>query len=136
MSGRQLPVRPENRPRCDRATLARTMDRIAAELAEAAHSCAALQWAVSGLLDRAHHPDLKTELRLLQDIDRQQQILTDLAGLISLAAKATPMPECDAAELAHALRLASLRGRLFPGLEADADTGGFPGPGQDDVTWF
>lgn len=112
------------------------LSRIAEELTEAAHTCAALQWAISALLERAHHPDLPAELHMLQDIDRLQQILADLAGLVALAAKAAPSPQMNIEACRRALRLASLRDRLLaePGRRA-ADPCATDG-GDSDITWL
>ena len=111
------------------------------ELSAAAATCDDLQWAVSAVLERAHHPDLPAELQMLQEIDRLQQTLLDIAQLVRTLAKKTDGILLSRQDLASGLKLDSLTARLFdqpPGTETRS------GPSQDtsesqneeDVTWL
>jgi len=131
-SERLTPARIEREP-----DLSRLLIGLAQETTHAAESCAALQWSLSTLLDKVHHPDLGAEIHMLQDIDRVQQTLTDIAAILNALGPdmAGVAVSCD--DLAPIIRLESLRQRLHVaiGLVAPLDTR--PQPIDDDeVTWL
>jgi len=109
---------------------------LARETAQAAESCTVLQWSVSTLLDKVHHPDLGAEIHMLQDIDRMQQTLADVSAILTALSPnlAGVAVCCD--DLAAVIRLESLRQRLqvAVGLTAAADHE-HP-PNDDEVTWL
>ena len=112
---------------------------VASELEHSARSCAEIQWVISGLLERAHHPDLAQELHVLQDIDRIQQTLEDLSRLLSATASPVKGVRAKHASLSRHVKLDSLRTRLFRSLAAaKADQGQDPqdGDDEDDITWL
>ncbi|MEC7760580.1 MAG: hypothetical protein VX874_01550 [Pseudomonadota bacterium] len=87
---------------------------VSSELAEASDDCGKLQHLISSLLDKTDHPDLVAEFHMIQDLDRMNQTLADLSGLVLSIAKAMVIDADNLAELSEGLKLASLRGRLFP----------------------
>lgn len=107
------------------------LDRSASELRDLAQLSLEIQWAISSLLDRAHHPDLKAEIHVLQDIDRLQQTLLDLSKLIDGVNTSPPETPEAAPQLASALTLHSLRKRVF-GDEDDTTKE----TQSNEVTWF
>ncbi|HHB81563.1 MAG TPA: hypothetical protein ENK83_07470 [Aliiroseovarius sp.] len=111
------------------------MTRLAVELQDGAKQLTALQWSISTLLEKVHHPDLAEEIHMLQDIDRIQQNLADVASVIDTAAT-QPSPVMVArAPICAAIHLESLRARLH--LAAPA---GHPGANNDpddaEITWL
>ncbi len=82
-------------------------------LSDNARICTEMQWLISSLLERAHHPDLPAELHMLQDIDRLHQNLVDVASLIAAISHPVKGLDLEAAELSDSLKLDSLRARLF-----------------------
>ncbi len=67
-------------------TMGHLLGRSSEELANSVRACTELQWVISRLLEKSEHPDLVTEMHVLQDIDRLQQTLADLACLLETAA--------------------------------------------------
>lgn len=102
------------------------------ELESLAHLCKEIQWAISALLETAHHPDLTVEIHVLQDIDRMQQTLVDLANLVGETAKMVPAAIVDDLKLKNTIHLESLQRRLFPN-DSKADDLIHQ---IDDITWF
>ncbi len=101
----------------------------AEELSSLAHLSKEIQWAISSLLERAHHPDMSAELHVLQDIDRLQQTLRDLSRLID--AVSVGDPNMTEETLKKELTLDSLKTRLF----SDAPPSNAKIP-PNDITWF
>lgn len=112
--------------------LAETMSSMARELSDAARACAALQWSISTLLEKVHHPDLAQEMHMLQDIDRMNQTLHDLSELSGIISRLTPHLAVPLDDLVAAFRLESLKRRMFPDLP---DLPNRDGDGED-ITWF
>ena len=109
-----------------------TLMATSGELESLAHLCKEIQWAISALLETAHHPDLTVEIHVLQDIDRMQQTLVDLANLVGETAKMVPAAIVDDLKLKNTIHLESLRRRLFPNDSKTDD----PIHQTDDITWF
>ncbi len=111
---------------------------IAGELGQSAKRCAEIQWVISELLERAHHPNLSAELHVLQDIDRIQQTLEDISALLGTMAE--PMKGVAFARdpLTDSVKLDSLRTRLFRMAATGASQAEQPqhGPDKDEITWF
>lgn len=105
------------------------------ELAQSVSSCTQLQWVISRLLEASKHPDLVTEMHVLQDIDRLQQTLADLACLFErLAESGADVPVCsDTAR--NAMRLDSLKERIF-GAPESAEEDGASKCDVSDITWL
>lgn len=128
-----------NNDPADTLDLARTLARLVQELHESASSCSALQWSISSLLDKVHHPDLAEEIHMLQDIDRLQQTIMDIAAVLHVASGIHDRIPLSRDEVGYAIRLESFRSRigLGSGLEHPDARGVF---GQDvddsDVTWL
>ncbi|GKY87700.1 hypothetical protein [Sinisalibacter aestuarii] len=110
--------------------------RLAGELDEAAAGCLTVQAAISTLLDRADHPDLGEDIHMLQDVDRLQQTLRALAGVLALAAAAAPDTPVQRSDIARSTRLASLAERLFPARSAAPARKTGPRPAAPGITWF
>lgn len=118
----------------DSRLLAETMYRIGDELAHSAKTCVALQWSISALLDKVHHPDLGAEMHMLQDIDRLHQTLTDLAFLSQVIAGLSEDFSIPYEPLIAAPKLESLRQRLFVEETPAADASGHDD--ETEITWF
>ena len=106
------------------------------ELAQSVHACTQVQWSISKLLDKVNHPDLAAEMHVLQDVDRLQQTLADLACLLERLATLSPATDLPREALASALRLASLQARVFgecPVQDGEVDLAECS---QTDVTWL
>ncbi len=115
------------------ADLGRILGDLSTEVAHLGERCAAFQWAISALLDKVDHPDLGAEIHMLQDIDRVQQTLTDIAAILGVSHTFATRNPIQNQELWPAIRLESLRQRLglsngVPRTIADTDAA--------DVTWF
>ncbi len=113
--------------------LAEILIRLVGEVDTSAETCAKLQWSISTILEKVHHPDLGAEIHMLQDIDRLQQTLFDIASILRVAAEASPSHPLDEREVNESIRLESLRRRLglsetLPGVE--------PAEDENDITWF
>lgn len=98
----------------DECLVSELLQNMATELSAVASSCGQVQWIISSLLERAHHPDMPAELHMLQDIDRLQQTLEDIASLLEATTGQTGYPVIEKEELSASLKLDSLRTRLFP----------------------
>ncbi|MBT2132617.1 hypothetical protein [Aliiroseovarius lamellibrachiae] len=127
MSGDMKPSMHSDQPAKSTALMAAS-----GELENLAHLCKEIQWAISALLETAHHPDLTVEMHVIQDIDRMQQTLVDLANLVGETAKMVPATMVDDMKLKNAIHLESLRHRLFPN-ERKIDDQLHQ---TDDITWF
>ncbi len=113
--------------------LAEILMRLVGEVDTSAETCAKLQWSISTILEKVHHPDLGAEIHMLQDIDRLQQTLFDIASILRVAAEASPSHPLDEKEVNESIQLESLRRRLglaeiLPGVETTEE--------ENDITWF
>ena len=114
--------------------LGRTLFQVSAEITEAAGHCTALQASISTLLDKLDHPDLGAEIHMLQEVDRLQQTLADIAGLLDVAARAGDGRHIPRDAAGRALRLESLRRRFG---WSGGDDGSDPvGNDPFDVDWL
>ncbi len=115
-------------------SLKRVLEQSSKELVHSVRACTELQWVISRLLDKSQHPDLVAEMRVLQDIDRLQQTLAELACLFETISTNGPGLSCDVSAALGAMRLPSLRERMFAPAhkpsphEVSDDT--------DEVTWL
>jgi len=97
-----------------------------------AEQCGRLQWSISAILDTVDHPDLGAETHMLQDIDRIQQTLHDLAAVLHLAGNHVTGAPLRKEDVDTVIRLESLRQRL--GLSKNpADTAACD---PSDITWL
>jgi hypothetical protein len=113
--------------------LAEILMRLVGEVDTSAETCAKLQWSISTILEKVHHPDLGAEIHMLQDVDRLQQTLFDIASILRVAAEASPSHPLNEQEVNESIRLESLRHRLglsetLPGVSPPED--------ENDITWF
>lgn len=103
------------------------------ELNQLAGQCASLQETISTLLGKVNHPDLGAEIHMLQDVDRVQQTLSDIAGILNATHPASCGISVRREAIGGAILLESLRQRL--GLSNDplvtADD-----PDDTDITWL
>lgn len=106
---------------------------ISRESRRLADQCGAIQWSISAILETIHHPDLGAEIHILQDIDRIQQTLSDMAALLQTIGDQACGPPIGKDRIGSVIRLESLRCRL--GL-SDRHAGDPPPPGASDVTWL
>lgn len=109
------------------------MDDVSFELATLSEKCTLLQWSLSSLLDQVHHPDLGAEIHMLQDVDRIQQTLNDIASILAVTRSAANGIPCHRDQIGKAIRLESLRQRL--GLSR-APTDPDLTPDDTGITWF
>ena len=116
-------------------TIGHLLGRSSEELANSVRACTELQWVISRLLEKSDHPDLVTEMHVLQDIDRLQQTLADLACLLETAACENPDQRFDASSALQAMRLPSLRERMF-GPDPSAPTQNEGRDTSNDITWL
>lgn len=123
-------------PLGDDLTLGPILADISGELTQAAQSCSALQWSISALLEKVNHPDLAAEIHMLQDIDRLQQTLADLASMLQVGATASTETPVSRHDLGSTVKLESLRQRL--GIARGPLPGDFlaPDSDDDDITWL
>ncbi len=131
MGGTALPEN-ENRRREESIGLGRLLADISEETARLAEQCGQLQWSISALLDTLDHPDLGAEIHMLQDVDRIQQTLQDLAAILAMARTGTAGARLIRNDIGSAIRLESLRQRLGLSNASPSD----PGPDASDVTWL
>lgn len=117
-------------------TLSRLLGSSSVELAGSVRACTELQWVISRLLEKSEHPDLVTEMHILQDIDRLQQTLADLACLLEFVAAQGLDIEIDSWAAMGAMRLPSLRQRIFGPTSSDDEGEMVKNETDDDVTWF
>ncbi|MCB1356340.1 MAG: hypothetical protein KDK53_07565 [Maritimibacter sp.] len=82
------------------------------ESSRLAEQCGSIQWSISAMLDLVDHPDLGAEIHMLQDVDRIQQTLADIADILMVAGGHTRGAPVRKAEIGAAIRLESLRQRL------------------------
>ncbi len=87
---------------------------IANELTELSMCCSEIQETLSRVLDLVHHPEVEREFHILQDIDRIQQTLTDLSGLMIALAPHLSDTICDREQFIDQVKLQSLAKKLFP----------------------
>ncbi len=107
------------------------------EIAASARSCTQLQWVMSRLLETAQHPDLAAEMHVLQDIDRLQQTLGDLACLLELISSRALEQPVQKEDFLSSLRLVSLRTRLLnEPAGSDSQQEGLESCEASDVTWL
>lgn len=101
------------------------------ELKELANLSIEIQWAISSLLERAHHPDLSAEMRVLQDIDRLQQTLAELSRLIGAMGDAESTMDASTEVLKSSIKLESLRDRIFAEPHPEISSSK-----SDEITWL
>jgi len=106
------------------------MSRESQNLAE---HCGKIQCSISAMLDVVDHPDLGAEIRVLQDIDRIQQTLADIAAILVVTGEHANGALVLKDEIGSAIRLESLRRRL--GL-CEHLPGDAPAPDACDTTWL
>lgn len=127
------PTRPDDAETGDSVALDALLRAISLESGQMAEQCNILQWTISALLETVNHPDLGAEIHMLQDIDRIQQTLEDVAALLAAASGLSAPSPVAKHMLAPAVRLESLRQRLGlsdgPSLETRTSE-------PDDVTFF
>jgi hypothetical protein len=116
--------------------LGQTLLKLAAEVHGAAAQCRLIQEAFSRLLTELNHPDLRTEIQILQGVDLVQQTLEDISALLQSSAASgfgRDMPHLIGRDI---VRLDSFRQRM--GLDASAPDQESGEPGQPDgpVDWF
>ena len=111
------------------------LQAVSREMISSAKRCTEIQWVISDLLERAHHPNLSAEIHVLQDIDRIQQTLEDLGRLLEVTASPTKGVTLSTAELDRSLKLDSLRARLLADEDKD-DRIGHPNDDGPDITWL
>lgn len=125
------------RPVSERIPLNDLLEGCSSEVASSARSCTELQWVISRLLESANHPDLAAEMHVLQDIDRLQQTLGDLACLLELIGKKVQDQSLEKTDVAASLRLMSLRVRLLNETVAtEAPEEQLESCENSDVTWL
>lgn len=111
------------------------LDALSVEMKSMALACTELQWLISSLLERAHHPDLPSEIHMLQDIDRIQQTLLDMSALTEIISQPTTGLTLATDDLTSCMKLDSLRTRLLsterPPLCDDAFS-----ESPTDITWL
>ncbi len=131
------PKRKETEPQSDQETcqIDDVLLAISGELLESAKRCTEIQWVISDLLERAHHPNLSAEMLVLQDIDRIQQTLQDIARVLHATAEPTEGLSCSQEKLIQNLKLDSLRSRIFHGGN-DSDTDRPSTDESSDITWL
>lgn len=122
---------PMDRSEDAAVSLGETLDKVAGEVSEGAKALSALQWTVSSLLEKLHHPDLAAEVQMLQDIDRLHQTYVDLAAVLEHAARFDPPVLFDPGEMKQVMRLDSLKARMFGEGEDESDA-----CDETDVSWF
>jgi hypothetical protein len=105
------------------------------EIDEIAVGCTALQWSISSLLDKVDHPDLAEEIHMLQDIDRMQQTLVDIAAVLGVVSGPVATVRLPQGEIDAVIKLESLRQRLWdaPAASEQHDEHGNP---MTDITWL
>ena len=123
----------KNKPQ--QISLGQILGKSSAELACSVRDCTELQWVISRLLEKSQHPDLVTEMHVLQDIDRLQQTLADLACLLDTISSEVPELAVDMASAQNAMRLASLRARVFESGDIE-DVPVTESRTANDVTWL
>jgi len=95
--------------------------------------CGMIQWSISAMLEIVDHPDLGAEIHMLQDIDRIQQTLADIAAiLLATGDHANGAPILRDA-IGAAVRLESLRQRLGLSEHLSGDTAAAD---ISDITWL
>lgn len=108
---------------------------LSVEMKAMAQTCTELQWLISTLLERAHHPDLPSEMHMLQDIDRIQQTLIDMAAVVETLSRPTAALSMPTSELASCLKLDSLRARIIVGENQPDNAKEITGQ-PTDITWL
>ena len=111
------------------------LSAISGELVESAKRCTEIQWVISDLLERAHHPNLSEEMHVLQDIDRIQQTLEDIARVLEAAMQPTEGISYSQEKLINNLKLDSLRARIFQNTN-DGETEPSAVNESSDSTWL
>lgn len=109
--------------------------RMVREIDQIATGCTALQWSISSLLDKVDHPDLAEEIHMLQDIDRMQQTLVDIAAILGVVAVPVGTVRLPQAEIDAVIKLESLRERLWD-VAAVSNQRDDRGDRLPDVTWL
>jgi hypothetical protein len=125
-----------NKP-ADAATDAIGLDALLVEISRESSNlseqCGRIQWSISAMLDIVDHPDLGAEIHVLQDIDRIQQTLADIAAILVVTGEHADGAPILKDEIGAAIRLESLRQRLGLSVHLRGDT---PAPEASDITWL
>ena len=106
---------------------------ISRESSNLAEQCGQIQWPISAILDIVDHPDLGAEIHMLQDIDRIQQTLADIAAILLLTGDNTNGASILRDAIGAAVRLESLRQRLGLSEHLSGDTAAAD---ISDITWL
>jgi len=106
---------------------------ISRESHQLADQCVAIQLSISAILEIVHRPDLGAEIHMLQDIDRIQQTLSDVAAILQVMGRHAKGPPIGKDEIGSVIRLESLGQRL--GLSAPS-TGELTASEPSDITWL
>ncbi|MAM60492.1 MAG: hypothetical protein CMH11_03280 [Maritimibacter sp.] len=93
---------------------------VASELERASDVCQMLQHLIAALLEKSSHPDLIAEFHMLQELDRLQQTVSDLANVASFLSNTQPDNPLNSNDLASKIILRSLRDRLISGSSVHA----------------
>lgn len=112
------------------------LEDLVSEINHAAQSCTALQWTISSLLEKVNHPDLAAEIHMLQDIDRLQQTLADIAAILETSSPAARGILLSRQDVGASIRLESLRYRLRLGGIDSSTEHSSADMDQDDITWL
>lgn len=117
----------------DRIALDEVLGEISKEAGRLAEQCGVIQWSISAMLDLVDHPDLGAEIHMLQDIDRIQQTLVDIASILAATRTRMPGQTVDRDGVLASVRLESLRQRLglSPGPAAER-----PAEDPSEITWL
>ncbi|HGG06034.1 MAG TPA: hypothetical protein ENK28_11295 [Aliiroseovarius sp.] len=110
--------------------------RVSEEMSGLAQSCTEIQWVISTLLETAHHPDLASELHMLQDIDRMQQTLTDLATIVETLAIPVQGSQIRVTEVYNSMRLDSVKEKLLGTQLPDDALQQVQAKDEADITWL
>lgn len=109
------------------------------ELEDVAQACVAMQTSISNLLAQAHHPDLGEEIHMLQDIDRLQQTVVEIAAVIRTTSESPNPLAVSRAAIGSAIRLESFRNRIGLGTDSEADRSRQDTPherARGEITWL
>ncbi len=110
--------------------------RVSEEMSDLAQSCTEIQWLISTLLETAHHPDLASELHMLQDIDRMQQTLTDLASTVEILAGPVKGRQIRAEDVYNGMQLDSVKVKLLGAEMPNVANPPAQAHDDSDITWL
>ena len=134
MSSDPLPaVNPVDETADETIGLDALLSEMSRESLRLSEHCGTIQWSISAILDVVDHPDLGAEIHMLQDVDRIQQTLADIAEILAVACGQTRGAPVRKGDINAAIRLESLRQRL--GL-SDAITEAPEAGTSSEITWL